>query len=104
MSFDLQQFYKELRASDPVDWLESIRQKASPRDNAQFPPGHYPYEKLGQRAEIDGINLAEWCALLSLEHSGMNTPLVKWYQSFLREAKESGIFELHCLELATGLR
>ena len=34
----------------------------------------------------------------------MKTLPVEQLQSFLREAKDSGVFELYYLELATGLR
>ena len=34
----------------------------------------------------------------------MKTLPVEQLQSFLREAKESGVYELYYLELATGLR
>lgn len=34
----------------------------------------------------------------------MKTPPVEQLASFLREAKESGVFEMYYIELATGLR
>ena len=44
------------------------------------------------------------CALARVEHKEMKTLLVEQLQSFLRESKDSGVFELYYLELATGLR
>ncbi|MFG6353737.1 MAG: site-specific integrase, partial [Oscillospiraceae bacterium] len=44
------------------------------------------------------------CALPKLEHREMKTLPAEQLASFLREAKESGVFELYYIELATGLR
>ena len=49
-------------------------------------------------------NPAEGCALPKVEHREMQTLLVEQLQSFLREARESDVFELYYLQLATGLR
>ena len=46
----------------------------------------------------------EGCALPKLEHWEMKTLPIEQLTSFLREAKESGVFELYYVELATGLR
>ena len=60
--------------------------------------------KLAQRQRIILTNPAERCALPKVEHREMKTLPVEQLQSFLREAKDSGVFELYYLELATGLR
>lgn len=60
--------------------------------------------KLAQEQRIILTNPAEGCALPKVEHREMNTLPVEQLASFLREAKESGVFELYYLELATGLR
>ncbi len=49
-------------------------------------------------------NPTDGCALPKLEHKEMKTLPVEQLTSFLREAKESGVFELYYIELATGLR
>ncbi len=49
-------------------------------------------------------NPADGCALPKLEHREMKTLTADQLQSFLREAKESGVYELYYIELATGLR
>src|SRR5699024_11675922 len=46
----------------------------------------------------------EGCALPKLEHREMKTLPVEQLTSFLREAKDSGVFEMYYVELATGLR
>ena len=43
-------------------------------------------------------------ALPKLEHREMKTLPVEQLTSFLREAKERGVFEMYYVELATGLR
>lgn len=49
-------------------------------------------------------NPAEGCALPKQEHREMKVLPAEQLNSFLREAKESGVFELYYTELATGLR
>ena len=46
----------------------------------------------------------EGCALPKLEHKEMKTLPIEQLTSFLREAKDSGVFEMYYVELATGLR
>ena len=60
--------------------------------------------KLAQEQRIILTNPAEGCALPKVEHREMKTLPAEPLQSFLREARESGVFELYYLELATGLR
>ena len=60
--------------------------------------------KLAQEQKLIASNPAESCALPRLEHREMQTLLVEQLQSFFREARDSGVFELYYLELATGLR
>ena len=59
---------------------------------------------LAREQKLITANPAEGCALPRLEHKEMKTLLVEQLQSFLRESKDSGVFELYYLELATGLR
>ncbi len=49
-------------------------------------------------------NPTDGCALPRLGHKEMKTLPVEQLTSFLREAKESGVFEMYYIELATGLR
>ena len=49
-------------------------------------------------------NPTDGCALPKLEHREMRTLPVEQLASFLREAKETGVFEMYYIELATGLR
>ena len=59
---------------------------------------------LAKEQKLIVSNPAEGCALPKPEHKEMKTLPAEQLQSFLQEAKESGVFELYYLELATGLR
>ena len=60
--------------------------------------------KLAQEQRVILGNPTEGCALPKLEHKEMKTLPVEQLTSFLREARDSGVFELYYVELATGLR
>ena len=60
--------------------------------------------KLAREQKLVASDPTEGCALPKLEHREMKTLPVEQLTSFLREAKESGVFELYYVELATGLR
>ena len=60
--------------------------------------------KLAQKQRILLTNPAEGCAPPKVERKEMKILPVEQLQSFLQEARESGVFELYYLELATGLR
>ena len=60
--------------------------------------------KLAQEQRLILTNPAEGCALPRVEHQEMKTLTTVQLASFFREARDSGVFELYYLELATGLR
>ena len=60
--------------------------------------------KLAKEQKIIVSDPTEGCALPKLERKEMQTLSVEQLASFLREAKESGVFEFYYVELATGLR
>ena len=60
--------------------------------------------KLAREQKLIASDPTEGCALPKLEHREMKTLPVEQLTSFLREARESGVFELYYVELATGLR
>lgn len=49
-------------------------------------------------------NPTDGCELPKVEHKEMHTIHAEQLGTFLREAKESGVYELYYLDLATGLR
>ena len=60
--------------------------------------------KLAKEQKIIATDPTEGCALPKLEHKEMKTLPIEQLTSFLREATESGVFEMYYVELATGLR
>ena len=60
--------------------------------------------KLAKEQKLIATDPTDGCALPKVEHREMKTLPVEQLTSFLREAKESGVFELYYVELATGLR
>ena len=105
-SLELQKFYKKLLEKGRVDRLESRHQSKglSAKTVRNIHQILSSALKLAQEQRIILANPAERCALPKVEHREMKTLPVEQLQSFLREARESGVFELYYLELATGLR
>ena len=105
-SLELQKLYKKLLTKDWVDRLEA---KGQPKGHSAKTVRNIHQIlstalKLAQEQRIILTNPAEGRALPKVEHREMKTLPVEQLASFLREAKESGVFELYYVELATGLR
>ena len=49
-------------------------------------------------------NPTQGCALPKVEHKEMKTLTADQLSTFFREARDSGVYELYYLDLATGLR
>ena len=105
-SLELQKFYKKLLEQGRVGRLESRHQAKglSPKAVRNIHQIISSAMNLAREQKLITANPAEGCALPRLEHKEMKTLLVEQLQSFLRESKDSGVFELYYLELATGLR
>ena len=105
-SLDLQKFYKKLLAQGRVDRLEAKRQPKglSAKTVRNIHQILSSALKLAQEQRLILTNPAEGCALPRVEHQEMKTLTTVQLASFFREARESGVFELYYLELATGLR
>ncbi|MFR6627642.1 MAG: tyrosine-type recombinase/integrase, partial [Flavonifractor plautii] len=105
-SLELQKFYKKLLEQGRVDRLESRHQAKglSPKTVRNIHQIISSAMNLAREQKLITANPAEGCAPPRLEHKEMKTLLVEQLQSFRREAKDSGVFELYYLELATGLR
>lgn len=106
ISLDLQKLYKDLLKSGRVKRTES---KAQPKGlSAKTVRNiHQIISSALQLAKEQKLildNPAEGCALPKQEHREMKVLPAEQLNSFLREAKESGVFELYYTELATGLR
>ena len=105
-SLDLQKFYKKLLTTGRVDRLEAKRQPKglSAKTVRNIHQILSSALKLAQEQRLILTNPAEGCALPRVEHQEMKTLTTVQLASFFREARESGVFELYYLELATGLR
>ena len=105
-SLDLQKFYKKLLTTGRVDRLEAKGQPKglSAKTVRNIHQILSSALKLAQEQRLILSNPAEGCALPRVEHQEMKTLTTVQLASFFREARESGVFELYYLELATGLR
>lgn len=105
-SLHLQKLYKKLLAGGRVDRIEAKGQPKglsakTVRNINQVISSAMDFAK---DQKLISSNPTDGCALPKLEHKEMKTLPVEQLTSFLREAKESGVFELYYIELATGLR
>ena len=105
-SLELQKLYKKLLEGGRVERIESRKQSKglSAKTVRNIHQIISSAMKLAQEQKLIASNPAEGCALPRMGHQEMKTLPVEQLQSFLREAKDSGVFELYYLELATGLR
>ena len=105
-SLELQKFYKKLLTSGRIDRVESKKQAKglSPKTVRNIHQIIASAMKLAKEQRLIVADPTEGCALPKLEHREMKTLPVEQLTSFLREAKESGVFEMYYIELATGLR
>ena len=105
-SLELQKFYKKLLSSGRVERIESKKQSKglSPKTVRNLHQIIASAMKLGKEQKLIATDPTDGCALPKVEHKEMKTLPVEQLASFLREAKDSGVFELYYVELATGLR
>ena len=105
-SLELQKLYKKLLEKGRIDRTESKRQPKglSPKTVRNIHQIIASAMKLAKEQKIIATDPTEGCALPKLEHREMKTLPVEQLASFLREAKDSGVFEMYYVELATGLR
>ena len=105
-TLDLQKFYKKLLNSGRVERIESKQQPKglsakTVRNINQVISSAMDFAK---EQRLITVNPTDGCALPKLEHKEMKTLPVEQLMSFLSEAKNSGVFEMYYIELATGLR
>lgn len=105
-SLELQKLYKKLLGNGRVERIESKKQPKGLSAKTVRNINQIISSALNLAIEQRLIltNPANACALPKLEHREMKTLPVEQLASFLREAKESGVFEMYYIELATGLR
>lgn len=105
-SLELQKLYKKLLGNGRVERIESKKQPKGLSAKTVRNINQIISSALNLAIEQKLIltNPADACALPKLEHREMKTLPTEQLTSFLREAKESGVFEMYYIELATGLR
>ena len=105
-SLELQKLYKKLLGNGRVERIESKKQPKGLSAKTVRNINQIISSALNLAIEQKLIlaNPANACALPKLEHREMKTLPVEQLTSFLREAKESGVFEMYYIELVTGLR
>ena len=102
----LQQFYKKLLAEGRVERIEAQKQPKglSAKTVRNIHQIISSALKLAVEQRLIARNPADGCALPKAEHKEMQTLPVEQLTSFLREAKDSGVFALYYIDLTTGLR
>ena len=105
-ALDLRRLYKTLLSRGRGDRLESKGQpgRLSPKTVRNIHQILSSALKLAQEQRIILTNPAEGYALPKVEHREMKTLPVEQLHSFLQDARDSSVFALYYLELATGLR
>ena len=102
----LQQFYKKLLAEGRVERIEAQKQPKglSAKTVRNIHQIISSALKLAIEQRLIAHNPADGCALPKAERKEMQTLPVEQLTSFLREAKDSGVFALYYIDLITGLR
>ena len=105
-TLELQKLYKKLLSRGRVDRIEAKGQPKglSPKTVRNIHQVISSAMDFARSQKLIAGNPTDGCALPKLEHRELKTLPVEQLASFLREAKESGVFEMYYIELATGLR
>ena len=105
-SLDLQRFYKHLLDGGRVDRIEAKKKPKglAPKTVRNIHQIISSALKLANEQRLIAHNPADGCALPKAERKEMQTLPVEQLTSFLREAKDSGVFALYYIDLTTGLR
>ena len=105
-SLDLQRFYKHLLDGGRVDRVEAKKKPKglapkTVRNIHQLIGSAY---NLAMEQKLVSKNPTQGCALPKVEHKEMKTLTADQLSAFFQEARDSGVYELYYLDLATGLR
>ena len=105
-SLQLQKFYRQLLTEGRVPRIESEKQQKglSAKTVRNINQVISSAMDMAVRHKLILSNPTEGCELPKVEHREMKTLPAEQLGAFLREAKESGVYELYYLDLATGLR
>ena len=105
-SLDLQKFYKHLLEGGRVDRIEAKKKPKglAPKTVRNIHQMICSAYNLAMEQKLVNKSPTQGCALPKVEHKEMKTLTADQLSAFFREAKESGVYELYYLDLATGLR
>ena len=105
-SLQLQKFYRRLLTEGRIPRIESEKQPKglSAKTVRNINQVISSAMDMAVRHKLILTNPTEGCELPKVEHREMKTLPAEQLGAFLREAKESGVYELYYLDLATGLR
>lgn len=105
-SLDLQKLYKKLLSGGRVERIEFKSQPKglSAKTVRNINQVISSAMNFAIEQKLISANPTDGCALPKLEHREMKTLPTEQLASFLHEARESGMFEMYYIELATGLR
>ncbi len=105
-SLELQKFYRKLLMEGRVPRIESEKQPKglSAKTVRNINQVISSAMDMAVEQKIILTNPTKSCALPKVEHKEMHTLPAEQLGAFLLEAKESGVYELYYLDLATGLR
>jgi integrase len=105
-SLDLQRFYKHLLDGGRVDRIEAKKKPKglAPKTVRSIHQMICSAYNLAIEQCLVTKNPTQGCALPKVEHKEMKTLTADQLSTFFREARDSGVYELYYLDLATGLR
>ena len=105
-TLDLQRFYKKLLTSGRLDRIESKKQPKglTPKTVRNINQMISSAFELAKSQKLVLANPTEGCALPRVKYGEMKTLTADQLNAFLQEARNSGVFEMYYIELATGLR
>ena len=105
-SLDLQRFYKHLLDGGRVDRIEAKKKPKglAPKTVRNIHQMICSAYNLAIEQCLVTKNPTQGCALPKVEHKEMKTLTADQLSAFFREARDSGVYELYYLDLATGLR
>ena len=105
-SLRLQKFYRKLLTEGRVPRIESEKQPKglSAKTVRNINQVISSAMDMAVKHKLILSNPTDGCELPKVEHKEMHTIHAEQLGAFLQEAKESGVYELYYLDLATGLR
>jgi len=105
-SLDLQRFYKHLLDGGRVDRIEAKKKPKglAPKTVRNIHQMICSAYNLAIEQCLVTKNPTQGCALPKVEHKEMKTLTANQLSAFFQEARDSGVYELYYLDLATGLR